>query len=122
MTSRARAHCVNPDIAPEQKSTATSQTGRGIGDSQGCYKPENQRQCGIGPAGEPVPGSPLAEWEAKYGKLKTTVRLVRGPICGGHSTGMMTVVERIPDSSTLPEEKKRVRCCSIRYKACPTNC
>jgi hypothetical protein len=114
-------YCIDPSIERPQKSQATSHTGKGIGDSQGCYKPENQRLCGVGPAGDPVPGSPLAKWESKYGKIRTTIKKTRELIHGG-STSIMAVVERLPDPNTLSKEKKRIRCSSIRYKVCPTNC
>jgi hypothetical protein len=122
VSSSSRRHCVDPSLDPPQESRATSQTGQGIGNSHGCYKPENQRTCGVGSAGNPVPGTARAEWEKEYGKLRTEISWELVPICGGHAMGKQIFVRRVPDPTTIPKEKKRVRCCSIRYKACPTNC
>ena len=120
--TRAKAHCFDPDVEPEQESKATSPTGTGIGNSQGCYKPENQRLCGIGPQGDPVQGTPRAEWEKEHGKLRTIFEVVRVPICGGHSTGQQYVHSKIVIPPKPKKPNKRVRCCSVRYKSCPTSC
>lgn len=54
-------------------------------------------------------GSPLAKWEAIYGKLITTVKTVQDE--WGHT---VQIVEK--KTCPLPPERVRKICCSLRYK------
>lgn len=80
------------------------------------FKPENNNGCACGKNGDcttpsrAVPGSPLWNWEQKYGKLVTTVTFEQDE--WGHT------VQRVEKKPCPIESKKRNTsgCCSLRYK------
>ena len=114
--------CTDPSIDPPQRSVASTVTGRGMGSSYGCFKPENQNVSSCCGGGDAIEGSPRAKWEEKYGKLKTVITKIRKPVCNGMTTGMTEVIQRIPEAPENTTNKRVSSCCSIRYKACPINC
>ena len=79
-------------------------------------KPENGNGCGCAsPANTcdspslAIEGSPLYEWEQKYGKLVTTVTFEQD-----ENGRTVQVVEKKP--CPLEEKPRTSSCCSLRYK------
>jgi hypothetical protein len=81
------------------------------------WKPQNNSGCGCGgdrnDCSKPSlarPGSPLAEWEAIYGKLITTVTVEQD---GNGRMFQVVVKTACPLKDIKP---KKVTCCSARYR------
>lgn len=100
----------------------------GIGCTPNEYQPEYRKQwkaennvgcCSNGSARNDCtkpslarPGTPLAEWEAVYGKLITRITYVSDD--QGHTT---QVVEKVPCGPEAPVRPSRHGCCSFSYRA-----
>lgn len=81
------------------------------------WKQENNTGCCVGSRDNSCDApslaaaeSPLAEWEAKYGKLRTTVTFVQNEF--GHT---VQVVEKKPCPLEVAVPKRN-DCCTLRYK------
>lgn len=83
------------------------------------WKPENNAGCGCGcqackndcdTPSMALPGSPLAEWEAIYGKVMTTITFEQNEFG--------KVVQKV-EKTVCPKKStgtKRKECCSFRYR------